>query len=112
MADTRKVRFWRIAAVALVGLTACTDDEDSAPTTTSSTAIEDGLPFAPTTTEATTAATDAPTKKVTAAPSTATARVYYVNCSEARAAGAAPVHRGDPGYWPHLDRDGDGVACD
>jgi hypothetical protein len=32
--------------------------------------------------------------------------VYYKNCTEARAAGAAPVHRGDPGYGSHLDRDG------
>ncbi|MFC4255356.1 excalibur calcium-binding domain-containing protein [Croceibacterium xixiisoli] len=38
--------------------------------------------------------------------------VYYRNCSEARAAGAAPVMRGDPGYAPKLDRDGDGVGCE
>lgn len=38
--------------------------------------------------------------------------VYYANCDAARAAGAAPVHRGDPGYAPHLDRDGDGVGCE
>ena len=38
--------------------------------------------------------------------------VYYANCAAARAAGAAPVHRGDPGYGRHLDRDGDGVACE
>lgn len=38
--------------------------------------------------------------------------VYYRNCDAARAAGAAPVRRGDPGYGPHLDRDGDGVACE
>ncbi|MBT2451467.1 excalibur calcium-binding domain-containing protein [Streptomyces sp. ISL-43] len=37
--------------------------------------------------------------------------VYYKNCTAARAAGAAPVHRGDPGYGRHLDRDGDGVGC-
>ena len=36
----------------------------------------------------------------------------YVNCDAARAAGAAPVHRGDPGYASHLDRDGDGTGCD
>ncbi|TKV62052.1 excalibur calcium-binding domain-containing protein [Nakamurella flava] len=36
----------------------------------------------------------------------------YKNCSEARAAGAAPVHVGDPGYGSHLDRDGDGVGCE
>jgi hypothetical protein len=37
---------------------------------------------------------------------------YYANCSAARAAGAAPVRRGDPGYVRHLDRDGDGVGCE
>lgn len=36
----------------------------------------------------------------------------YRNCSEARAAGAAPVRRGNPGYGPHLDRDGDGIGCE
>jgi hypothetical protein len=37
---------------------------------------------------------------------------YYANCSAARAAGAAPVRSGDPGYGRHLDRDGDGVGCE
>ncbi|WP_211369587.1 excalibur calcium-binding domain-containing protein [Pseudoxanthomonas yeongjuensis] len=35
-----------------------------------------------------------------------------VNYSEARAAGPAPVRRGEPGYGPHLDRDNDGVGCE
>ncbi|MEU3301588.1 excalibur calcium-binding domain-containing protein [Streptomyces sp. NPDC006678] len=38
--------------------------------------------------------------------------VYYRNCDAARDAGAAPVRTGDPGYGRHLDRDGDGVACE
>ncbi len=38
--------------------------------------------------------------------------VYYKNCSAARAAGAAPVYEGDPGYGTHLDRDRDGVGCE
>jgi len=38
--------------------------------------------------------------------------VYYKNCSAARAAGAAPVYQGEPGYGTHLDRDGDGIGCD
>ncbi|MGO2659958.1 excalibur calcium-binding domain-containing protein [Mycetocola reblochoni] len=38
--------------------------------------------------------------------------VSFGNCSEARAAGAAPVYSGDPGYGRHLDRDGDGVGCE
>jgi hypothetical protein len=36
----------------------------------------------------------------------------FANCSEAREAGAAPVRRGEPGYGPHLDGDGDGIACE
>ena len=37
--------------------------------------------------------------------------VSYENCDAARAAGVTPLRRGDPGYAPHLDRDGDGFAC-
>lgn len=36
----------------------------------------------------------------------------FRNCAEARAAGAAPVRRGQPGYGPHLDRDNDGIGCE
>lgn len=36
----------------------------------------------------------------------------FRNCAEARAAGAAPVYRGDPGYGSHLDRDNDGIGCE
>jgi hypothetical protein len=38
--------------------------------------------------------------------------VYYPNCAAARAAGAAPIRVGEPGYRRKLDRDGDGVACE
>ena len=38
--------------------------------------------------------------------------VYYANCTEARAAGVTPIHRGEPGYSRKLDRDNDGVACE
>ena len=40
------------------------------------------------------------------------ARTYYANCTEAKAAGAAPLYRGDPGYRAKLDRDHDGIACE
>lgn len=36
----------------------------------------------------------------------------FRNCTDARAAGAAPIRRGEPGYGPHLDRDNDGIACE
>lgn len=38
--------------------------------------------------------------------------VYYKNCDAVRAAGAAPIHQGQPGYASHLDRDKDGIGCD
>lgn len=37
---------------------------------------------------------------------------YYANCTEAKAAGAAPMYEGDPGYRSGLDRDHDGIACE
>ncbi|MFI8770091.1 excalibur calcium-binding domain-containing protein [Streptomyces sp. NPDC053792] len=37
---------------------------------------------------------------------------YYKNCDAVRAAGRAPIYRGQPGYRSGLDRDGDGKACD
>ena len=49
-----------------------------------------------------------------AAPTNTTAgdEIYFANCSEARAAGAAPIRVGEPGYRSGLDRDKDGVACE
>lgn len=38
--------------------------------------------------------------------------IYYRNCAAAKAAGAAPIYRGQPGYRKGLDRDQDGVACE
>jgi hypothetical protein len=38
--------------------------------------------------------------------------VYYANCTAARAAGAAPIYSGQPGYRTALDGDKDGVACE
>lgn len=38
--------------------------------------------------------------------------VYYSGCREARARGAAPIHRGSPGYRAEMDGDGDGIACE
>jgi hypothetical protein len=37
---------------------------------------------------------------------------YYANCDAVRAAGNAPLHRGDPGCRSDPDRDGDGGACE
>lgn len=54
------------------------------------------------------AAADAQAQVAAAQP----ASTFFANCDAARAAGAAPVHVGDPGYSRKLDRDGDGVGCE
>ncbi|RXD04050.1 excalibur calcium-binding domain-containing protein [Sphingomonas sp. UV9] len=38
--------------------------------------------------------------------------VVYSGCREVRAAGAAPLYRGSPGYRADMDGDGDGIACE
>jgi len=40
------------------------------------------------------------------------ASISYKNCTAVREAGAAPIRLGEPGYAPHLDRDGDGIGCE
>ncbi len=60
----------------------------------------------------------APTSRApvtTAAPVASTSGatdVFYANCAAVRAAGKAPLYRGQPGYRSPLDRDGDGIACE
>lgn len=57
----------------------------------------------------TTPATEPTTNPAPAAPAE---EVYYANCSEAKAAGAAPLHKDDPGYRERMDGDRDGIACE
>lgn len=45
-------------------------------------------------------------------PAPAAPAAAYANCSAAKAAGAAPLYVGSPGYSEKLDRDRDGVACE
>ncbi|MGK9274424.1 DUF1524 domain-containing protein [Williamsia muralis] len=45
-------------------------------------------------------------------PTVGAPSVSYANCAAVRAAGAAPIYAGQPGYSSKLDRDGDGVACE
>ena len=62
----------------------------------------------PTTAAPTTAKPAAkPSPRKTTAPA-----VYYKNCDAVRAAGKAPLLRGQPGYRTGLDRDLDGEACE
>lgn len=62
------------------------------------------------------AASSAPAYNATplgfASPSRSGGGSAFRNCAAARAAGAAPVRIGSPGYGAHLDRDGDGVGCE
>jgi hypothetical protein len=37
---------------------------------------------------------------------------YWRGCDEARAAGMAPIFRGEAGYREGMDGDGDGIACE
>jgi len=38
--------------------------------------------------------------------------VHFRNCAAAWAAGAAPIHIGEPGYESRMDGDHDGIACE
>jgi hypothetical protein len=37
---------------------------------------------------------------------------YWRGCDDARAAGTAPIYRGEPGYRDALDGDNDSIACE
>lgn len=49
---------------------------------------------------------------VRAVPRAAYPSYAFYSCAQARAAGAAPMYRGQPDYNPNLDGDGDGIACE
>jgi Excalibur calcium-binding domain len=55
-----------------------------------------------------------PSLSFSSSPSVAQVRSSgpFRNCAAARAAGAAPLRRSQPGYASHLDADGDGIACE
>ena len=65
-----------------------------------------------TTTTRATAPTTTRAQRMTTTTAGSGGGAYYDNCDAARAAGAAPLSRGEPGYRPALDRDSDGVACE
>lgn len=125
-----------LAAVLLATLTACGDNESgTSPSTPESTTTTTPAPTTTTTTTTTTPPPSPPTEPVVPVqppapkpppvqpppveppppaepPPAEPADAYYKNCDAARAAGAAPLHRGEPGYRAGLDRDGDGTACE
>ena len=46
------------------------------------------------------------------APARPVVQVYFPGCNAVRAAGLAPLYRGQPGYRPEMDGDDDGIACE
>lgn len=46
------------------------------------------------------------------APEAAAPAPGYADCAAVRAAGAAPIQRGEPGFSERFDGDGDGVGCE
>jgi len=106
----------------VVATTATTADADTAADASpTATPTATPTPAERTTTAAATPATTTKTTRTTtttkppAGGGTTTkppAQVYYRNCDEVRAAGAAPLYAGQPGYRTALDRDKDGVACE
>ena len=101
--------------------TSVTPTTSTTPTTTAAVAAGAGLGYGsgvdeavarravraavPSTTRRTTTSQRAATEQKAAASS-------FGSCAQAKAAGAAPLHAGEPGYSRKLDRDGDGVACE
>jgi hypothetical protein len=53
-----------------------------------------------------------PNLAVTQASKAPEAQVYYPTCPAAGAVRTTPIRQGEPGYGRHLDRDGDGIACE
>lgn len=51
-------------------------------------------------------------KQAPTTESNSNSNVYYNNCTEAKAAGAYNIKKGQPGYSAKLDKDNDGVACE
>ncbi len=119
---------WRTGAIALAiaAVAACGSSGDPVEV-----AVEDKLPYAetassttsmpqrettttvaPTTTLPPTTTTAAPQPTAPPAPQPFVGSASYANCDEVRAAGKAPIYRGDPGFEQKFDRDNDGVGCE
>lgn len=104
-----------LVGVMLAALLAGCDDEVPPPTETPTrgTLTSESLPPATTTSAKVPVPVPPPPPEPPPVPDPpAPKAAYYANCDAARAAGAAPLHRGEPGYRAALDRDGDGTACE
>jgi hypothetical protein len=97
------------------GFVALLPGDDSRPDDRRAAVVEPAVPPATTTAAAEpeaapTTADPPPTNAPAAEPSAAP--VSYAGCAAVRAAGKAPLRRGQPGYRAALDADRDGVACE
>lgn len=120
----KKLTATTCAVAAALTAAACGDVEDPTPTKGLATLISStqsettSTPPVPTQNETPAAELDQPTadeqhaQLYSPAPKEPPQTGYYPSCDAARAAGAAPLHAGDPGYRRGLDRDGDGIACE
>lgn len=103
---------------AVASLVMTPDESPSATPEPEATPETEGTPEPEPASEEPTEASDAPeVEEEPAPPAPAPQPVraptqMYSSCAQARAAGAAPLYEGDPGYNPRLDRDKDGVACE
>ena len=90
-----------------------TESEQTEQTQTEQTQTEQSAEQAQQTQQTTQAPAPEPAPAPAPAPQPAPQQdVHYQNCTAARAAGAAPIYQGQPGYRSQLDRDHDGVACE
>lgn len=107
-----------VAESAVASLVMTPDESPSATPEPEVTPETEATPEPEPASEEPTEASDAPAvEEEPAAPAPAPQPVraptqMYSSCAQARAAGAAPLYEGDPGYNPRLDRDKDGVACE
>ncbi|WP_448749086.1 excalibur calcium-binding domain-containing protein [Actinomyces sp.] len=107
-----------VAESAVASLVMTPDESPSATPEPEVTPETEATPEPEPASEEPTEASDAPeVEEEPAAPAPAPQPVraptqMYSSCAQARAAGAAPLYEGDPGYNPRLDRDKDGVACE
>lgn len=93
-----------------VPTTLATTTTTAPPTTTTVPATTTTVATTTTTAPPATAPPTAP--PTTPATTTTTEDTSFRSCRSAWLAGALPLVEGDPGYGPHLDRDGDGEACE
>ena len=92
----------------LNGCTGTTVPTTQKPVAQDKVVVPPAAPIAPTPAPAPVKKPAPPVNVVPEAP----AAVVYANCAAVRAAGAAPLLTGQPGYSTKLDRDKDGIACE